>query len=77
MAVKLQRIAARISTEVAPPRFVSVTRNRNSPFMKKMLLDTIFEEFEKDFAAAAAADHKCFSSEATTRDSSVICREVC
>lgn len=75
MAVKLQRIAARITTEVAPPRFVSVTRNRNSPFMKKMLLDTIFEEFEKDFAAAA--DHKCFSSEATTRDSSVICREVC
>lgn len=74
MAVKLQRIAARITTEVAPPRFVSVTRNRNSPFMKKMLLDTIFEEFEKDFAAA---DHKCFSSEATTRDSSVICREVC
>ncbi|TKY49316.1 hypothetical protein E2542_SST26745 [Spatholobus suberectus] len=43
--------SARVTTEVAPPRFVSVTRCR----VKKML-DTIMEE-ENDFVA-----DKCFSS---------------
>ncbi|CAJ2659388.1 unnamed protein product [Trifolium pratense] len=43
MSNKLKQIARLITTEVAPPRFVSVTRIP----MKKML-DTIFEE-ENDF----------------------------
>ncbi|CAL0328838.1 unnamed protein product [Lupinus luteus] len=44
---------ARIMTEVAPPRFISVTRHR----MKKML-DTIAEE-ENDLDATT---NKCISS---------------
>ena len=42
---------ARVMTEVAPPRFVSVTRRR-----LKKILDTIAEE-ETDFVS-----DKCFSS---------------
>jgi hypothetical protein len=44
MSNKLKQIARLITTEVAPPRFVSVTRTP----MKKML-DTIFEEENNDF----------------------------
>ncbi|KEH38388.1 hypothetical protein MTR_2g070240 [Medicago truncatula] len=73
MANKLKQIAKLITTEAAPPRFVSVTRIP----MKKML-DTIVEEENNDFGC-----DKCFSSStqicgsnsfrSTLSDRSLIC----
>jgi len=72
MANKLKQIAKLITTEVAPPRFVSVTRIP----MNKML-DTIVEEENNDFGC-----DKCFSllttcgsnsSRSTLSERSLIC----
>lgn len=53
MANKLKQIARLITTEVAPPRFVSVTR-----IPMKKILDTIVEEENNDLVVTNAFHHQ-------------------